>query len=92
VYHITVEKCTTLTPDKPVTLPSNKGAQNHARSGDKSPDHIAFLRGSKRPGTINLYDYPKNAGNAEKIISSLAKTGLHGIHENSRKYISREKC
>lgn len=28
------------------------------------------------PGTTNLYDYPKNAANAEKIISMLAKAGL----------------
>jgi hypothetical protein len=28
------------------------------------------------PGTTNLYDYPKNAANAEKIISMLARVGL----------------
>lgn len=28
------------------------------------------------PGTINLYDYPKNADNTEKIIRQLHKTGL----------------
>jgi hypothetical protein len=28
------------------------------------------------PGTTNLYDYPKNAANAEKIISMLGKVGL----------------
>lgn len=28
------------------------------------------------PGTINLYDYPKNLANAEKIIAQLAKAGL----------------
>lgn len=28
------------------------------------------------PGTTNLYDYPKNAANTEKIISMLAKVGL----------------
>jgi len=29
------------------------------------------------PGRTNLYDYPKNAANAEKIISMLAKAGLN---------------
>ncbi len=28
------------------------------------------------PGTTNLYDYPKNAANAEKIISMLGRVGL----------------
>jgi hypothetical protein len=29
------------------------------------------------PGTTNLYDYPKNLQNAEKVIAALGKTGLH---------------